>query len=62
MKVAGRTPGPAYANLQWSKPRELRTGASDAMGISSLAIRCRGALNTYLETIEGVTHSVDLSR
>jgi hypothetical protein len=45
MKVARRTPGPASANLQWRKPREVRTGrASDAMGISSLAVRCRGAL------------------
>jgi hypothetical protein len=34
MKVARRTPGPAYANLQWRKPREVwRGGASDAVGI-----------------------------
>jgi hypothetical protein len=34
MKVARRTPGPASANLQWRKPREVwRGGASDAMGI-----------------------------
>src|ERR1700681_182951 len=45
MKVARRTPGPASANLQWRKPREVRTGRpSDAMGISSLAVRCRSAL------------------
>ena len=34
MKVARRAPGPAYANLQWRKPREVwRGGASDAVGI-----------------------------
>jgi len=31
---AARTVGPAYANLQWRKPREMWKGrASDAMGI-----------------------------
>jgi len=31
---AARTVGPAYANLQWRKPREVWKGrASDAMGI-----------------------------
>src|ERR1700682_1067799 len=45
LMVARRTPGPAYANLQWRKPREVgRGGASDAMGISSLAVRWRSAL------------------
>jgi len=34
MMVARRTPGPAYANLEWRKPREVwRGGASDAVGI-----------------------------
>ena len=38
MMVARRTPGPAYANLQGRKPREVwRGGASDAMGIWVLA-------------------------
>ena len=47
MKVARRARGPAYANLQGRKPREVgRSGASDAMGISSLGVRCRGALTT----------------
>jgi hypothetical protein len=37
MKVERRAPGPAYANLQWRKPREVwRGGASDAVGISRL--------------------------
>jgi hypothetical protein len=41
---AART-GPAYANLQGRKPREVgRAGASDAMGISSRAVCCRGGL------------------
>src|SRR5258708_18902243 len=44
-----RTPGPAYANLQWRKPREVwRSCASDAMGISALAVCCRRALNASL--------------
>jgi hypothetical protein len=42
---AARTAGPAYANLQGRKSREVwRGSASDTMGISSLAVRCRGAL------------------
>ena len=50
MMVARRTPGPAYANLQGRKPREVWRGlASDAMGISTLAVCCRGALNACLE-------------
>src|ERR1700704_1745551 len=54
MKVARRTPGPASANLQWRKPREVRTGrASDAMGISSLAVRCRSALIACLGNDRG---------
>ncbi len=40
-----RTAGPASANLQGRKPREVWRGcASDAMGISLLAVYCRGAL------------------
>lgn len=47
MMVARRTPGPASANLQWRKPRDVgRGGALDAMGISALAVCCRGALTT----------------
>jgi hypothetical protein len=38
MKVGRRAPGPAYANLQWRKPREVWKGrASDAMGIWRLS-------------------------
>jgi hypothetical protein len=49
MMVARRTPGPAYANLQWRKPRDVgRGGASDAMGISALAVCCRGAMTACL--------------
>ena len=37
MKVARPAPGPAYANLQRRKPREVwRGGASDAEGICGL--------------------------
>jgi hypothetical protein len=44
MKVQPRTPGPAYANLQWRKPREVwRGGASDAIGILS----CLSASTTF---------------
>lgn len=47
MMVARRTPGPAYANLQGRKPRDVGRGsASDAMGISMLAVCCRGALKS----------------
>src|SRR3982075_1730892 len=54
MTVAPRPPGPASANLQWRKPREVRTGrASDAMGISSLAVRCRSALIACLGNDRG---------
>jgi hypothetical protein len=43
MTVARRTPGPAYANLQGRKPREVWSGrASDAMGISASAVFGRG--------------------
>jgi hypothetical protein len=49
MMVARRIRGPAYANLQWRKPREVWRGrASDAMGISALAVCCRGALTASL--------------
>jgi hypothetical protein len=49
MMVARRTPGPAYANLRGRKPRDVgRGGASDAMGISALAVCCRGALTASL--------------
>src|SRR6266478_6476615 len=45
MKVERRARGPAYANLQGRKPREAwRGGASDAMGISALAVCGRGTL------------------
>src|ERR1700688_2494961 len=40
MKVERRAPGPAYANLQWRKPREVwRGGASDAM-VDLAAVEC----------------------
>src|SRR4051794_29317670 len=43
--TAPRTPGPASESLQGRKPREVwRGGASDAMGIWTLATCCRGAL------------------
>ena len=55
MTVVRRTPGPAYANLQGRKPREVwRGGASDAMGISTLAACCRGTLNACLGSDRGV--------
>jgi hypothetical protein len=48
MMVARRTPGPAYANLQGRKAREVwRGGASDAMGISSQAVRFGSWLNAF---------------
>jgi hypothetical protein len=38
---AAHTGGPAYANLRGRKPREMwRSFASDAMGISALAVCC----------------------
>ena len=41
MTVARRTRGPAYANLQGRKPREVwRVRASDAMGIWAPAVCC----------------------
>ena len=47
--TAPRTPGPAYANLQGRKPRDVgRGGASDAMGILALAACCRGTLTASL--------------
>ena len=43
---AAETAGPAYANLQGRKPREVRGGrASDAMGISASAVCRRCPLN-----------------
>src|SRR5258708_36617014 len=49
MKVERRTRGPASANLQGRKPRDVgRSGASDAMGISVLAVCCRGGLTACL--------------
>ncbi len=46
MKVARRAPGPAYANLQGRKPREVWRGdASDAMGIWRLP--CLSASTTF---------------
>jgi hypothetical protein len=54
MKVERRAPGPASENLQWRKPRDVwRGGASDAMGISTLAICCRGTLNACLGSDRG---------
>lgn len=54
MTVVRRTPGPAYANLQWRKPREVwRGSASDAMGISLLAVCCRLPLTTCLGSDRG---------
>ena len=54
MKVARRAPGPAYANLQGRKPREVwRDRASDAMGILVLAVCCRVALNACLGSDRG---------
>jgi hypothetical protein len=47
MMVARQTLGPASANLQGRKPRDVWRGcASDAMGISSLAVGCQGVLST----------------
>ena len=49
MTVARRTPGPASANLQGRKPRDVgQCGASGAMGISSRAVCCRGGLTGCL--------------
>src|SRR5258708_18967513 len=46
MTVARRTPGPAYANLQGRKPREVWRGrASDAMGTWRLS--CPSASTTF---------------
>src|ERR1700688_3662359 len=54
MKVAPRTPGPAYANLQRRKPREVGSGgASEAMGIWSLVLCCRSALSACLGSDRG---------
>ena len=54
MMVARRIPGPAYANLQGRKPREVWRGcASDAMGISALAVCCGAALNARLGSDRG---------
>jgi hypothetical protein len=49
MMMVPRTPGPASANLQGRKPREVgRSGASDAMGFSALVICCPRALSSSL--------------
>src|SRR5229473_1187823 len=54
MTVARRAPGPAYANLQGRKPREVwRDRASNAMGISVLAVCCGVALNACLGSDRG---------
>src|SRR5437762_7524607 len=54
MMVARRTRGPAYANLQGRKPRDVWRGcASDAMGISALAVCCGTALNACLGSDRG---------
>jgi len=48
------TVGPAYANLQGRKPREVWWGrASAAMGISALAVCCRLPLTTCLGSDRG---------
>jgi len=49
VKVVRRTRGPAYANLQGRKPREVwQGGALDAMGISVQTVCCRSPLNACL--------------
>ena len=49
MVTAPRAAGPASANLQGRKPREVwRSCASEAMGISALAVCCRRALTAAL--------------
>src|SRR5271157_5294454 len=54
MKVGRRAPGLASANLQGRKPRDVwRGGASDAMGISTLAVCCRGTLSPCLASDRG---------
>jgi hypothetical protein len=54
MMVARRAPGPAYANLQGRKPREVWRGrASDAMGISASAVCRRGLLNACVGSDQG---------
>src|SRR6202021_3978340 len=54
MKVARRTRGPAYANLQGRKPRdEVGRSASDAMGDFVAGVRCQGALTTAVERSKG---------
>ena len=41
MKVARRTPGPAYANLQWRKPREVCEGARQTLwGFAAVVPEC----------------------
>ena len=61
MTVARRTPGPAYANLQGRKPRDVgRGGASDAMGILAQAACCRCALNACLGSDQGGNEAVRL--
>src|SRR6266481_5523885 len=53
MMTAPRTPGPASANLQGRKPRDVgHCGASDAMEISALAVCCRRALTAFLGSDE----------
>jgi hypothetical protein len=47
MMMVPRTPGPASANLQGRKPREVgRSSASDAMGFSALVICCPRTLSS----------------
>src|SRR4029450_8267252 len=54
MMVARHTRGPAYANLQGRKPREVWRGrASDAMGISASAVCRRGPLNACVGSDQG---------
>jgi hypothetical protein len=54
MMVARHTQGPAYANLQGRKPREVWRGrASDAMGLSASAVCRRGLLNACVGSDQG---------
>jgi hypothetical protein len=54
MKALRRARGLASANLQGRKPRDVwRGGASDAMGISTLAVCCRGTLSPCLASDRG---------
>src|ERR1700723_583133 len=54
MMVMPRALGPASANLQRRKPREVEEGgASEAMGVWSLSLCCRGRLSPCLASNRG---------